>query len=121
MSPKWVTEEGNMRNVLSTLLLLSSLLLAPEFQAQGAKSQVRSVDSDISGRWVVSGEFYGTPVNFSLEMKQDGDKLTGNFAGDKLEGTLGGNVIHFVATDPQGGTRECQATVQDGAISGSLV
>jgi len=110
-----------MRNVLAILLLMASLPLARDLQAQDAKSPVRSANSDISGRWVVSGEFYGTPVNFSLELKQDGDKLTGNFAGDKVEGTLRGNVVHFLATDTQGGTRECQAAVQDGTISGSLV
>jgi hypothetical protein len=30
--------------------------------------------------------FYGTPINFPLELNRLGDKLTGNFDGDKQAG-----------------------------------
>jgi hypothetical protein len=58
---------------------------------------------------------------FSLDLKQVKDKLTGNFSGDKLEGTLTGNRLHFLAKDEQGGTEECQAALQDGTLSGTMV
>ncbi|HEV2380070.1 MAG TPA: acetamidase/formamidase family protein [Terriglobia bacterium] len=77
-------------------------------------------NSSLSGRWIVTADFYGTPINLSLELKQDGDKLGGKFGGDKLEGTLSGKSIHFVAKDEQGDTQEFQATLQDGVMSGSV-
>ena len=75
----------------------------------------------VSGRWFVSADFYGTPILFTLELNQQGDKLTGNFDGDKLEGTLSGNSIHFLAKDEQGGTEECQATLEGANLSGTVV
>ena len=80
----------------------------------------QSPGTSLTGRWGVIADFYGTPVNFSLELKQERDKLTGNFDGDKLEGLLNGNSVHFLAKDEQGGTEECQATVLDGAMSGTV-
>jgi hypothetical protein len=50
-----------------------------------------------------------------------GNKLTGKFDGDKLEGTLTGNAIHFLAKDEQGGAEELTGTVQSGAISGTII
>jgi acetamidase/formamidase len=75
----------------------------------------------VTGRWFASADFYGTPINFSMDLSQQGDKLTGNFDGDKLEGTLTGNSLHFLAKDDHGGTEELTATVQSGIISGTIV
>jgi hypothetical protein len=33
------------------------------------------------------GGFYGMPIDFPMDLSQQGDKLSGNFDGDKLEGT----------------------------------
>ena len=110
-----------MSKVLFLLFAVPVLLLAQNSRSQVAQKPAGAGDSVVSGRWIISADFYGTPINFSLELKQEGDKLTGNFEGDKLEGTLNGNSIHFLAKDEQGGTEECQARVQDGAMSGSVV
>src|SRR5437667_456498 len=56
-----------------------------------------------------------------MELKQEGEKLSGNFDGDKLEGTLKGSSIYFLAKDEQGGTDEGKATVQGGTITGTVV
>jgi amidase len=56
-----------------------------------------------------------------LRHAQQGDKLSGNFGGDKLEGALAGNSVHFLAKDEQGGSEELTATVQAGGISGTIV
>jgi acetamidase/formamidase len=90
-----------------TLLLVPAILLA---QSPG-----------VTGRWFAAADFYGTPINFPMELNQQGDKLTGNFAGDKLEGTLTGNSLHFLAKDEHGGTEELTATLQSGIISGTIV
>jgi len=77
--------------------------------------------SGVSGRWVVNADFTGTPVNFVLELKEDGNKLSGNFEGDKLEGTLQGQAIRFLAKDEQGGSEDATATIQGDTMTGSVV
>ncbi len=96
-----------MRNPLSLLLLVSALLVAQPL--------------DVNGRWFAIADLYGTPLDFSLELKQQGDKLAGSFDGDKLEGTVTGNSIHFIAKDERGGTEELTGTIEAGAISGTIV
>ena len=68
-----------MRKLLCLLFLAPGLLLA---------------QTSVSGRWMSTADFYGSPLNFPLELKQDGDKITGEFGGDKLEGTLTGNALN---------------------------
>jgi amidase len=102
----------NMTKPLSLLLLICAL---PTYQPVFAQS------AGVTGRWFAAADFNGTPLNFSLELTQQGDKITGSFSGDKLEGTVTGNAIHFLAKDDQGGTEELTGTVASGAISGSIV
>lgn len=110
-----------MRSALFVLLLVPGVLAAQTTQPPSAQGQASGPNTSIAGRWVVTSDFYGTPLIFSLELKQDGDKLTGNFDGDKLEGTIQGASIHFLAKDEQNGTEECTAKLQDDTISGTLV
>jgi acetamidase/formamidase len=56
-----------------------------------------------------------------MELKQEGEKLSGNFDGDKLEGTRKGNAIYFMAKDDEGGTDEGKGTLQGGTITGTVV
>ena len=81
-----------MNKALSLLLLLPPFLLAQP--------------ATVTGRWFATADFYGTPINFPMELNQQGDKITGDFDGDKLEGTLTGNSLHFLAKDERGGTEE---------------
>jgi amidase len=110
-----------MHKSLFVLLLLPGFLVARTTQPRDAQEHASASNTSVTGRWVVTSDFYGTPITFSLELKQDGDKLTGNFDGDKLEGTIQGGSIHFLAKDEQNGTEECTAKVQGDTISGSLI
>jgi amidase len=110
-----------MRKSMFVLLLVPGVLLAHTNQPGGSQEHAGGANASLAGRWVVTSDFYGTPITFSLELKQDGDKLTGNFDGDKLEGTIQGGSIHFLAKDEQNGTEECTAKMQGDTISGSLV
>jgi hypothetical protein len=92
---------------------LSLLLLIPAL--------IAAQSSSLTGRWFATADFYGTTLNFSMELSQQENKLTGKFDGDKLEGTLTGNAIHFLAKDEQGGAEELTGTVQSGAISGTII
>jgi len=105
-----------MHKVLFLLLFVPGVLLA-----QSAQEAARPASGGVSGRWVVSTDYYGTRTYDQLELKQEGEKLSGNFDGDKLEGTLKGNAIYFLAKDEEGGTDEGQGTVKDGIITGTVV
>ena len=108
-----------MRKALFLIFCGLGLFVARNVRSQEAPERPRSASPSVAGRWVVTSDFYGTTLLFSLELKQDGDKLTGDFDGDKLEGTIQGGAIHFLAKDEQGGTEECTAKVQGGAMSGA--
>jgi amidase len=110
-----------MRKARFLLFCVGGLLVAGSVRSEGTQERPRSASTSLAGRWVVISDFYGTTLTFSLELKQDGDKLTGDFDGDKLEGTVRGGSIHFLAKDEQGGTEECAAKVEGDAISGTLV
>ena len=104
-----------MRKVLFLLLFIPGVLLA-----QSAQEAARPA-SGVSGRWLVNTDIFGTTEYYRMELKQEAEKLTGDFGGDKLEGTLKGNSIYFLAKDEQGGTDEVKATVQGGTITGTVV
>jgi len=96
-----------MRQLLGTLLFLPGFLLAQ--------------NPTLSGRWIVSADFYGTPLTLSLQLNQQGDKLTGEFDGDRLEGTVSGGAIRFLAKDARGNTAKCDATIASAILSGTIV
>ncbi len=110
-----------MRTFSFLLLFMSSYLFPGVVAAQDAPKPAHATESGLTGRWIVSSDFYGTTLYFGLELEQKDDKLTGNFDGDKLEGTLTGKNLHFVAKDEHGGTEEVAATISGGTISGSVI
>jgi amidase len=98
-------------------LTLVVCLLA--FSLQNSSAQ--DAKGPLTGRWLVTSDFYGTTLYFKLELTQQGDKLTGNFDGDKLEGTITGNTIHFLAKDEHGGSEDTKATVHGNSMSGTVI
>ena len=105
-----------MRKILFLLMFVPGVLLA-----RSAQDTVRPANTGVSGRWVVNTDYFGTTIYYRMELKQEGEKLTGNFDGDKLEGMLKGNSIYFLAKDEEGGTDEGKGTVQGGTITGTVV
>src|ERR1700756_4981768 len=79
--------------------------------AYAQEAQKASLGGPLSGRWTVTSDFYGTPLYFKLELAQQGEKLTGNFDGDKLQGTINGSNIQFLAKDDRGGSEDAKGTV----------
>src|SRR5215831_5963515 len=113
-----------MRKLLCTLpvafLVLAAGSSEPASQSQGAQQ------TSLTGRWTVSADAFGTPLFFALELSQEGNQISGKFAGDKLEGTLNGNSLSFLAKDERGDTEKCDATLvrargQPDTIVGTLV
>ena len=110
-----------MRRTLLFALLCAGMLFTGNAKSQDAQKPAPAAEGLLSGHWIITAEYLGTPVNLSMEFKQDGNKLTGNFDGDKLEGTVTGNSVHFLAKDDQGGSEEGTATVQGDAMSGTII
>lgn len=73
------------------------------------------------GHWLVTADLHGTPLYGRLDIEQQGRGITGRFYGDKFEGSLDGNAIHFVAKDDSGGTSKVDATLKSGVLSGTVV
>ena len=103
------------------LCLLFTTAFARSSEGEPKPQNVLAQTAVLSGRWIITTDYLGTPLNFAMDLTQNGEKLTGNFEGDKLEGTLNGNSLHFLANDDQGGSEEATATVQGNSMSGSLV
>src|SRR5437870_13671825 len=99
--------------VLLFFLVFSGIVSANGSQALDAQDAARTSNASVSGRWIVNADVFGTPLFYQMHLKEEAGKLMGDFAGDKLEGTITGNSIHFVAKDEQGGTEECTATVKE--------
>ena len=91
-----------MRKALFFLFLVLGIPLARNCLAQTAQEGARPANPAVSGRWSINADLFGASIDFSLKLDQVGDKLTGNFQGIPLEGTLQGNAIHFVTKHDQG-------------------
>jgi amidase len=102
-------------------LVFSGIVSVDGSRAADAQDAARASNAGVSGRWIVNADFYGTALFYQMHLKEESGKLAGDFAGDKLEGTVTGDTIHFVAKDEQGGTEACTATVKDGTMSGTIV
>ena len=58
----------------------------------------------ISGKWIMTADIFGSPTYLTMELKQEGDKLSGTYTGDKFEGTVSGDGFHLLATSDSGVT-----------------
>ena len=105
-----------MSKVLFLLLLVPGILVT-----QGAQEPAHPRNAGVSGRWTVAVDYFGTRIYYRMELKQQGEALSGNFDGDKLEGTLKGNAVYFMAMDEEGGTDEGKGTLQGRTITGTVV
>lgn len=92
-----------------------------------ASAQVLAQGTNVTGEWnfnVTTDQGAGTPV---ITFKQDGEKLTGKYAGQlgnaDLTGTLKGSAIHFTFTlDVQGQQAPVtyDGTVEKNTMKGKL-
>jgi acetamidase/formamidase len=86
-----------------------------------AKLGLAQATDPISGEWLIAREIFGNTVYHKFTLKLANGKITGAFAsGKKLEGTLQGNVLHFIARDAYS-TIECTGTVSGGTIAGKFL
>src|SRR6516162_4988086 len=109
-----------MKNNFSVLSWAVMLSFAVRFCAPVEPALAQTAATDVTGRWTVTADFYGSPLLFTLQLKQQGETLTGDFDGDKLEGTKKGDAVYFLAKDEHGGTEEGKATLQGNTITGTV-
>jgi amidase len=93
------------------------LFLASLMQA----GKVAEAAESLNGHWLVTADLHGTPIFGRLDIEQQGQKITGQFYGDKFEGSLDGSAIHFVAKDNSGGTSKVDAMLKGAVLSGTVV
>src|SRR5262249_10584455 len=110
-----------MRRVTLFVCLALVFSFCQNAAAQEAGKAAPASGGAFAGKWIVSSDFYGTPLYFGMVLEQQGEKLTGKFDGDKLEGSATGKNIHFVAKDENGGTEELDGTLQGDTITGTVV
>ncbi|HEY6490173.1 MAG: hypothetical protein WCC26_06585 [Terracidiphilus sp.] len=75
--------------------------------------------SSNTGRWIVSTDYFGTPLTPLLNIQQTGEKVTATGRDYKYVGTLHGTALHLTATDEQGNTDEITAKLADGKMEGT--
>ena len=109
-----------MRKLSVVMTLLAGLGVGRVARAQEVQKPAAAT-GPLTGRWTVSSDFHGTPLYFKLELEQRGEKLTGNFDGDKLEGTVNGSAIQFLAKDDRGGTEDANRADQVETVARSPV
>ena len=110
-----------MRNSILLSFFLAVSLATTSGHAQDAPTAQSQTQGPLSGRWILTADYLGTPLNVTMELTQQADKLTGNFEGDKLEGTVTGNSLRFLAKDDQGGSEDVSATFQGDSMSGTVI
>ena len=110
-----------MRRILVVAILAVGFLGALNCLAQGAQDVARNAGGALTGHWLISADYYGTALNASMDLTQQGDKIGGTFRGGKVDGTVTGNVVKFVAKDGEGNISECAATIQNGMLTGAFV
>ena len=111
-----------MRKILAVMLAVAGCLAAHNCWGQSAQNSARNVGPGLTGSWLVTLDFLGTPLLGPLELTQQGNKLTGTIFGDKLEGTVDSRSVHFISDDGQGSKGEVTATLDlNGTMSGTIV
>jgi amidase len=75
----------------------------------------------LNGHWLVTSDLHGTPIHGRLDIEQHGRNITGQFYGDKFDGSVDGNAIHFVAKSSSGGTEKVDGALKKGVLSATVV
>lgn len=104
-----------MKRCLGLIFLFSSFVVQP------LVAQAGSEKSSLSGKWIATIDFFGSPLYLKIDLDQLGDKLTGKFGGDALEGTINGDQYHFLAKDTHGGSEEATGRLENEVLHGDVV
>jgi len=87
-----------------------------------ALASARSEDqaASLTGRWVLTADFYGTVRYLRLQLQQQDLRLTGSWNGSDLEGSVDGAHLHFTVKTGQGSAIEVDGSVERGTMTGTV-
>lgn len=74
----------------------------------------------LSGKWLMTADFFGVPRFFRLELTEQSGSLTGTYNGVKLAGKLAASRIELSGKGEAGETVDLTGTLSDSRISGSV-
>lgn len=74
----------------------------------------------LDGRWIVTLDSFGVPSFYVMKLTQTGDQVTGDFAGDKLTGTIKAGALDVTGKDNDNGYEILKGTVKGGVLTGSV-
>jgi amidase len=103
-----------LRPVLGYLLALAAVPLLAQ------TDRPLSATQSPTGRWLVTADVHGIPVYISMDIEQQGEKISGTYDGQRLQGTFKGGSLHFLAQDDSGG-EIADGTLVGGVLSGKIV
>ena len=95
------------------IVLFIELALAPGMIAENSGA--------INGEWLITRNAYGNPLYQRMTLTVQDGKVSGLFDRDKLEGTLSGNALHFIARDEDNDTSEFTGVFNGTTITGKVV
>ena len=72
------------------------------------------------GRWLITADFYGSRRYMSLDLSGTADKLSGNFSGMTLAGSVQNGRFHLAGSNKSGDTAEIDAAVSQDKLTGSI-
>jgi hypothetical protein len=115
--------EAKVTNRLHAIAFLS-LFIAPLLFAQNSQSN-NSQPADISGAWQISWEGRGGSQQATMQVQQDGSKLSGTFEDEsgssQLTGTIAGNKVSLSVQIPgRSMTVALTGTVDGDKMSGTF-
>jgi acetamidase/formamidase len=103
-----------MKRVTAAVLLFLSAIVVTA-QTPSAQSP-----QPLTGRWLLTSDFFSTTRYFRLDLEQNAQQLTSTFNGTKLQGTITGSHLALTGTGSDGGTSTFDATVQSNTFTGTL-
>jgi amidase len=106
--------------VISMLMPAGDRATSAQPHSPQTTSSASSSSGSLTGHWTVTADFHGTPIYLHLQLTDQSGKLTGDLDGDKLEGTITGNAVHFLAKGDRGSTSELKGTVSISTITGTV-
>jgi amidase len=103
---------------VSTLewLMKQPLLLVPVLLLLAATARPAE---PLSGRWLMTADFFGAIRYSKLELNQQADGITGTYNGIKLQGKLAGSQLTLSGKSDSGETATLDGTLEQSVFSGT--
>jgi amidase len=74
----------------------------------------------LTGRWLMTADFFGTPRFFRLDLENQPNGISGTYGGIKLTGTLNGSHLELSGKGQNGNAAKLTATLDGSTLSGSV-